>query len=63
MERRSAEILCAGCFARDDGLDRRRWMENARKMGKYILSGPRIGQASFKIVGDVRGKGLMVGMN
>jgi 4-aminobutyrate aminotransferase len=36
-------------------------MTNAEKMGKYIFS--RIGDwpKKFRIVGDVRGKGLMIG--
>src|SRR5438046_5983772 len=37
-------------------------MENARKMGKYIFERTADWTNKFKIVGDVRGKGLMVGI-
>ena len=37
-------------------------MENARKMGKYIFERTADWTDKFKIVGDVRGKGLMVGI-
>jgi 4-aminobutyrate aminotransferase len=38
------------------------YMENARKMGDYIFSSTADWTKKFKIVGDVRGKGLMVGI-
>jgi 4-aminobutyrate aminotransferase len=38
------------------------YMENARKMGEYIFSRTADWTKKFKIVGDVRGKGLMVGI-
>jgi 4-aminobutyrate aminotransferase len=37
-------------------------MENARKMGDYIFQRTSDWTKKFKIVGDVRGKGLMVGI-
>lgn len=37
-------------------------MENARKMGEYIFARTADWTKKFKIVGDVRGKGLMVGV-
>jgi len=37
-------------------------MENARKMGKYIFERTADWTNKFKIVGDVRGKGLIVGI-
>jgi len=37
-------------------------MENAQKMGKYIFERTADWTNKFKIVGDVRGKGLMVGI-
>ena len=36
--------------------------ENARKMGDYIFSRTADWTSKFKIVGDVRGKGLMIGI-
>jgi 4-aminobutyrate aminotransferase len=38
------------------------YMENARKMGEYIFRHISGWPQSFKIVGDVRGKGLMIGV-
>lgn len=37
-------------------------MDNARVVGEYLLDGLRDLQKSFPIIGDVRGKGLMVGI-
>jgi 4-aminobutyrate aminotransferase len=37
-------------------------IENARKMGEYIFARTADWTNKFKIVGDVRGKGLMVGI-
>lgn len=38
------------------------YMENARKMGDYIFGRISDWPKRFKIVGDVRGKGLMIGI-
>jgi 4-aminobutyrate aminotransferase len=38
------------------------YMENARKMGDYIFGRIQDWPHGFKIVGDVRGKGLMIGV-
>ena len=38
------------------------YMENARKMGEYIFARILNWPQRFKIVGDVRGKGLMIGI-
>jgi len=38
------------------------YMENARKMGEYIFGRIQDWPQRFKIVGDVRGKGLMIGI-
>jgi len=38
------------------------YMENARKMGDYIFGRINGWPQHFKIVGDVRGKGLMIGI-
>jgi 4-aminobutyrate aminotransferase len=37
-------------------------MENARKMGDYIFGRINDWPQRFKVVGDVRGKGLMIGI-
>jgi 4-aminobutyrate aminotransferase len=38
------------------------YMENARKMGDYIFGRINDWPSRFKVVGDVRGKGLMIGI-
>jgi 4-aminobutyrate aminotransferase len=38
------------------------YMENARKIGDYIMQRTSQWTKNFKIVGDVRGKGLMIGI-
>src|SRR6202162_6163185 len=38
------------------------YMENARKMGGYIFGRTNDWPSRFKVVGDVRGKGLMIGV-
>jgi 4-aminobutyrate aminotransferase len=38
------------------------YLENARKVGNYILQQTAQWTKQFKIVGDVRGKGLMIGI-
>jgi 4-aminobutyrate aminotransferase len=38
------------------------YMENARKMGDYIFGRINGWPQRFKIVGDVRGRGLMIGI-
>jgi 4-aminobutyrate aminotransferase len=38
------------------------YMENARKIGDYIFGRINDWPSQFKIVGDVRGKGLMIGI-
>jgi 4-aminobutyrate aminotransferase len=39
-----------------------RYMENARRMGEYIFGRLALWPEKFRIVGDVRGKGLMIGI-
>ena len=38
------------------------YMENARRMGQYIFGRLSKWRDKFRIVGDVRGKGLMIGI-
>src|SRR5580692_10266155 len=38
-----------------------RYMENARRMGEYIFGRLSAWPGKFRIIGDVRGKGLMIG--
>ena len=41
----------------DEGL-----MENAREQGEFLMAGLKELMAKFEVVGDVRGKGLMIGV-
>jgi len=52
----------SGGFAGNDGSLEGGMMENARKMGSTFSLVRGIGLVNSKIVGDVRGKGLMVGI-
>ena len=38
------------------------YLENARRMGEYIFGRLSAWRDKFRIVGDVRGKGLMIGI-
>jgi 4-aminobutyrate aminotransferase len=55
-------LSCVAADAVIDVIKEERLLENAAKQGSYIMK--RLGelQESCKIVGDVRGKGLMIGM-
>ena len=44
------------------GLVQDKYMENARRMGQYLFSRFAGWRDKFRIVGDVRGKGLMIGI-
>lgn len=43
-------------------IEQERLMENARVVGDYLIEGLKDLQKDFPIIGDVRGKGLMVGV-
>lgn len=53
-------VSCAAALATIELLETE-LMENARVQGKYLMDGLRRIQASMECIGDVRGKGLMVG--
>jgi len=54
-------ISSATASAVIDTIKEEKLMENAKVVGEYLLDGLRDLQKSFPIIGDVRGKGLMVG--
>jgi 4-aminobutyrate aminotransferase len=54
-------VCCAAALATLD-LVERELMENARTQGARLLDGARRLQSQFACVGDVRGRGLMVGL-
>ncbi|MDD5510348.1 MAG: aspartate aminotransferase family protein [Dehalococcoidales bacterium] len=52
----------AGALANIAILEREQLIENSAKMGEYLLEGLRDRLLKYPIVGDVRGMGLMVGI-
>lgn len=55
-------VSCATALAVIETIEEEKLMENARVVGQYLMEGLRDLQKSFPIMGDVRGKGLMVGV-
>jgi len=54
-------VACAAGLAVIDTIREQKLLENATKQGAYVLNRLREMQSRFEIIGDVRGKGLMVG--
>ncbi len=54
--------ICVAASLATIDLIERKYMENARKMGKFILEKLADWSEKYRIVGDVRGKGLMIGV-
>lgn len=54
--------ICVAASLATIDLIEREYMENARKMGKFILDQLADWPRKYRIVGDVRGKGLMIGV-
>ena len=55
-------IACAAALATLNIIREEKLLENCRKMGVRLLEGFRVLQDKYHIIGDVRGLGLMVGM-
>jgi len=55
-------VACAAAIAVIDVIRREKLLENARKQGEHIVKWFRDLQDESKIIGDVRGKGLMIGV-
>jgi 4-aminobutyrate aminotransferase-like enzyme len=55
-------MCSAAVIAVFDVLKREKLVENAQKMGAYLKSGFEELQLEYKILGDVRGKGLVIGL-
>jgi alanine-glyoxylate transaminase / (R)-3-amino-2-methylpropionate-pyruvate transaminase len=55
-------VVCVQGKAVLEVIERERLQENARKIGNRILAGLHELKAKHKVVGDVRGKGLMLGI-
>ncbi len=54
--------VCIAAALATVSLIERQYMENARRMGEFILSRMADWRERHKIVGEVRGKGLMIGV-
>jgi 4-aminobutyrate aminotransferase len=55
-------VSCAAANAVIDVIQEEKLMENATTRGAYIMNRLREWQSKYDIIGDVRGKGLMIGM-
>jgi 4-aminobutyrate aminotransferase len=54
-------VSCAAALATLD-LVEQGLTENAARMGEFLLNGVRLLQSRYEAIGDVRGRGLMIGM-
>lgn len=55
-------VCCAAALANIEVLEREHLCEKAQQHGEYITNALKILQTNFPIIGDVRGLGLMIGM-
>jgi len=55
-------VACAAAQAVLDVIEKQRLMENATRQGAHIMTRLREMQEKYPIIGDVRGKGLMIGI-
>ena len=55
-------VACAAAMAVIDIIKEERLLENAARQGEYIMKRFREAQESLELIGDVRGKGLMIGV-
>jgi 4-aminobutyrate aminotransferase len=55
-------VSCAASCATIDTIEKEGLLENARKVGDYALSKLKAMQEKYPAIGDVRGLGLMIGI-
>ncbi len=55
-------VSSATALAVLETIEEEKLMDNARKVGDYFMEGLKDLQKSFPVIGDVRGKGLMLGV-
>jgi 4-aminobutyrate aminotransferase-like enzyme len=55
-------LACAIALEKIELLYKEKWMENAINVGDYIMKRLREMQEKYEIIGDVRGKGLLIGV-
>ena len=54
-------ISCSAALATIEVIERENLLENARKVGEHVLKRLQEMYSKYDIIGDVRGKGLMIG--
>jgi len=55
-------VMCAAASATVDYVIENRLWEKAKKMGNLLMKGLKEMESNYKVVGEVRGRGLMTGM-
>ncbi len=55
-------VMCAAALATVDYVIENKLWENAEKMGNRLMKGLKEMESKYEIVGEVRGKGLMIGV-
>ena len=53
---------CAAALATFKVLEEEKLLENAKEVGDYLVAGMKKLQEKYEVIGDVRGKGLVIGM-
>jgi 4-aminobutyrate aminotransferase-like enzyme len=53
-------VACAAAVATLDVIDKEGLVENAATLGAHLMDALRVLQQRYPVIGDVRGKGLMV---
>ena len=55
-------VSCAAALANIEALETEKMVENARTRGAQLKAGLNVLEEEFALIGDVRGKGLMIGV-
>ena len=55
-------VSCAAAIATIDVMEKQGLVENAKRLGDYAMKRLRMLQEKFPSIGDVRGLGLMIGI-
>ena len=55
-------LSTAASIAAIDFIDSKKLAQNAERQGKYLMKGLNEFKEEFEVIGDVRGKGLMIGL-
>ncbi len=55
-------VACAAALATIEIIESEKLLENTKRMGEMLMSGLRALMAEFGIIGDVRGRGLIIGV-